>query len=155
MADAAPKPGRVTPPKKDKEETTAKKEPSKRPPGRKPALEKRLEEFFVTVSMGVTFTGDFYSAEILRQSAENMAQAWNRLAQQDARVKRVIERMLDGGAWGQVISVNIAVALPIMQHHGIYPQGAPLPLSGFLDLEAAEKMGQLAKGGKSDGPTGK
>lgn len=92
-------------------------------------LKTALEDFFGGIAVAVMFTGDDHCANIIATQAEPLAEAWAELAKKNERVRRVIEMMLQGSAWGQVITVTAATVIPIAAHHGIYPKGFPMPFS--------------------------
>jgi hypothetical protein len=138
-------------------EVTAEVPPEEKPPREVPSppkprvlrqaqLESALEDFFGGIALAIAFTGDMYCAEIVTTQAEPLAKAWGELAKKNARVKAMIEMMLQGSAWGQVITVTAATVIPIAAHHGFYPKGFPMPFTFGLgpppppseDVKAAE-----------------
>lgn len=104
-------------------------EPPKPRPLRANELKSALEDFFGGISIAVMFTGDEYCASIIATQAEPLAEAWAELAKKNVRVRRMIEMLLQGSAWGQVITVTAATVIPIAAHHGLYPKGAPMPFT--------------------------
>lgn len=96
-----------------------------RQPGRKPPLQKKLEEFFASPSLVYSFMGDEWAAQLIATRTPMMAEAWYDLSTKNAGVKRVLERLVEGGAWGAVVLSTMAVALPLAQHHGALPGSDP------------------------------
>lgn len=100
-----------------------KKETPPLPPG-KPlvGLQGKLERFFVSMALPFAAAGDMHCAAILAQRGPIVAEAWASLAAESPAVKKVLETLLKGGAWGAAISSTLAVIVPIAAHHG-----APIP----------------------------
>lgn len=102
------------------------------PPERKPPTTRLGRDLYNLVSdigMGFMVAGDSYCGSILLDNAAQLATAWDNLAKRNARVKEVLEKLVSGGAYGEVLIATVGVALPIAQHHGIYPRSWPLPMS--------------------------
>lgn len=131
MPDTPPKPASVKPPKqattKPKVDTAPPKEPSKETRGRPPALQKQLEEMFLAMSMGVAVIGDAFDGEVIAENAHGLAEAWYKLSQQNAAVKKMLEGMMQTGAWSGVMMTTAAVTIPILQNHGVIPANVPHP----------------------------
>lgn len=92
-------------------------------------LGRDLEELFAGLAFMVGTTGDLYSAEIIAERAHDLAAAWARLAKKNPRVRMIIESMVHGSAWGEAIMATAAVAIPIAAHHGLIPEGSPMPFT--------------------------
>lgn len=73
--------------------------------------------------------GDEYCATVVASQAESLAEAYDRLAKVNPQVRAVLERMMEGSAWGAVITTTAATALPILFHHGLYPKKLPPPFT--------------------------
>lgn len=131
MPDTPPKPAQVKPPKaaqtKPRPDSPPPKEPSKETRGRPPVLQKQLEEMFLGIGMGVSVIGDTFDGEVVAENAHELAEAWFKLAQQNAAVKKALEAMMQTGAWSGVIMTSAAVAVPILQNHGVIPAEMPHP----------------------------
>jgi hypothetical protein len=112
------------------------------PGGRTPPLQKRLEDFLATPAMAYAAAGDQYGAWIIASRTPAMAEAWYELSKQNAAVKRNLERLLTGGAWGGVVLNSAAVLLPLLSHHGVIPIEDPFtPMFGHPPEHiAAAKM---------------
>lgn len=99
------------------------------PAPRKPPLKKALEDAFGMISLAVMATGDTYCANHIAAQAEPLAEAWSELAKVNPRVKAILERMLETGAWSAVIITTAATVIPICYHHGMWPGNIPPPFS--------------------------
>lgn len=100
------------------------------PRPRSNSLEAKLGEFFGSFSLVFAATGDQYCAEIIAARAPALASSWAELAKQNASVRRVLESLMEGSAWGAVILSTLGVAVPIAKHHGLY--NGPDPFSAIL-----------------------
>lgn len=115
------------PPKSDgSPRGTAKTEPKVTPrsaAGRRTAadkLEAKLTEFIGTAGMVVSMFNQT-DGFIILSNAEPLAQNWTALAEENAAVKRVLNSMVETGAWSAALMATAAVALPIMDNHGYIP----------------------------------
>jgi hypothetical protein len=79
--------------------------------------------------MGMMFVmkGDAYCGMVLAQRGPALVTSWIELAKVNDGVKRVLDRMSSGGAWSGVIMSTSAIAIPMAQHHGMYPEDWPNP----------------------------
>jgi hypothetical protein len=133
MTDSAPSAARVKPPTpaatkpKGDKSTSSTKQPSGKPPGRQTALEKQLEEFFMGTALIVSVAVDEFDGKVIRDNAESLAKQWNKVAQQNATVRRILTSMMEAGAWSGAITATAAVVVPIAQHHGALPATLPTP----------------------------
>jgi hypothetical protein len=96
-----------------------------------PTLESRLVEFFgkgETTEDGFPyFTGiaglasivDPRDAMLIAGHGPTMAKAWADLADESPRVKRALEWLLTGGAWGGVFIATSPVVLGILANHNL------------------------------------
>jgi hypothetical protein len=127
-----------------------------RPPVRKPPLKKQLEDVFATIAVAIAATGDAHCANVVASQAEPLAEAWSELAKVNPRVKAVIEKMLTGSAWGQVIFVSAATVIPIAAHHGLIPRNFPMPFSfGFgPPPPPSDEVTREQRTAKTDGKNG-
>lgn len=98
-----------------------------RPP-RSGSLEAKLGELFGSFSLIFAASGDQYCAEIVALRSPALAQSWAELARQNASVKRVLESLVEGSAWGGVIFSTLGIAIPIAKHHGLYRGPDPFSL---------------------------
>lgn len=109
--------------------------------GRSPELKKSLYEFFLTVSLGVSVVNP-KDAEIIRQNAEDLADAWYNLAQKHDSIKKFIDGFTTSSAWVQVIMVTGGTVLPILANHGALPPAAMFLVGGLFDNDSEENEGR-------------
>lgn len=102
-----------------------------RPRPRAGSLEAKLLDLFGSVAFMVAATGDLYCAQIITSQAEDVARAWIKLANENAQVKKLLSRLVEGSAWGEAIVTTLVMALPIAAHHGLVPAGMAMPF-GFV-----------------------
>jgi hypothetical protein len=100
--------------------------PKKTPQFKK--LEDSLNEFLGLIPMTIAMTGDQELAVVVAARTPAMAEAWIDLAMRNNGVKRVLDKLVEGSAWGGVIISTTAVALPIAQRTGIYRGPDPFAL---------------------------
>lgn len=126
MSDAAPKPTAATPPAEEKPKSPPRdKKPSGRPPGRANAasvgkIEEGLTDLFSGFALAAQFQGNDVAYVILTSRGPKVASAWAELARQNASVRRVLERLMTGGAWGGVVVSTLSMALPLAQSYGAH-----------------------------------
>lgn len=89
-----------------------------------------LVSLFTMTGVGLSML-DPFDGQVVALNAERLADAWTQLAEQDARVRRALEAMLAGSAWGTAITTTAMVALPIAAHHRLAP-----PEVGMLATQA-------------------
>lgn len=116
----------------------ATKRPAKRP-GPKD-LEAKLEEFLAFSGVAV-FPLNQIDGIVLTVRGPSLAHAWAELAKVNPAVKRVLERMVEGGVMGGVIIATLSVAVPIAQNHGI-ARNVPLPFG--LTQDDVEKAREIS-----------
>lgn len=97
---------------------------------RTPALEAKLQQMFAMPALAFAAAGDQYCAEVWAARSDMMASSWFELSKQNAGVKRVLESLVEGSAWGGVIMSTLACCLPIAKHHGLYR--GPDPFAALL-----------------------
>lgn len=69
--------------------------------------------------------GDDYCATIIAQRTPDLAKSLTALADENPAIKRTLNRMLEGSAWGGVALSVAAIVIPIAQHHNLVPGGDP------------------------------
>jgi hypothetical protein len=99
--------------------------PASSPKARKAPLQAKLEELFASPALVYSFVGDEWAAQLIATRTPAMAEAWYELAKQNAGVRRILDRLVEGSAWGGVILSTMAVAVPLAQHHGLIPGADP------------------------------
>lgn len=123
------------------------------PPTRKPprsgTLEAKLNDWIATIAMGYAMVGDTWAAEFVNQRGPGLAKAWADLAKENRAVARVLERMMQGTAWGAVIFSSASFSIPLLAHHGVLPltidpfdNGAPIPVRGQRPMPGWSDPGQ-------------
>lgn len=89
--------------------------------GPKPKLQKSLEEVFAAPALAYKMTGDEWATDFVKDRAEPLAEAWYNLAQESPPVKRILEKLTTGSAWGGVAIATGATVLPLLAHHQLLP----------------------------------
>jgi hypothetical protein len=90
--------------------------------GRKPPLKKRLETMIGLIG-NVTAGFDQFDGGVIKDNAEAVADALVDLANESPRAKRVLEGLLEGGAWAGVGAVvGWEIVTPIAVHHRMLPE---------------------------------
>ena len=102
--------------KGDKSESSTRRTTTRTPP-----LEKRLSQTFTMIAVTVS-AFDPVCGGAVAERAQDLAGAWNRLAQQDPRVKKALESLMSGGAYGEALFMTGLTLLPILRHHGLLPE---------------------------------
>lgn len=85
------------------------------------SLENRLGEAFASMAILPSLTGDQYSSFILASRSQKFAHDLAELAKVNPRIKRTLEGLLDGGAYGGVMFSGAAMLFPILWSYGIIP----------------------------------
>lgn len=132
MTDSAPKAAKVNPPKEAKPAPKAKPKDSPppksdRPKGRPPELQKQLEDMIMMAGLMTAGAINEFDGEVIRDNAASLAEAWYKVSQTNATVKRILQSMTETGAWSGAVMSTAAIAIPIMQNHGAIPAGVPHP----------------------------
>lgn len=107
---------------------TATQENKAAPKPRAGTLEARLAQTFASVSPIPAFMGDQYSSFIVASRSAKFAHDLAELAKVNPRLKKMLENMLDGGAYGGVLFSGAAMLLPILWSYGVIP---PPPMDPF------------------------
>lgn len=94
-----------------------------------PELREALEAAAGYAVLGFSAAGDMHCAEIVMDGAPELIDSWIWLAQKHKEVRRALEVLCGSGGYLALITSTLGIALPIMQHHGMYPAGAPTPRS--------------------------
>lgn len=125
---------------KEKKEPRDKAPTGRKPPGR-PSLEKRLADQFAAIGLMVS-VADPHCGGVVVAGSERLAEAWSNLAKENATIKRILEGLLTTSAWGDALLSTAMIALPILRHHGMLPEGLNIPLQPIAD----DVEDQLASG---------
>lgn len=99
-------------------------------PTRTPPLQKKLEEFLSVPAMVYSAAGHDYPAQIIALRSPDLAQSLYELSKENAAIKRNLERLMEGGAWGGVILASASILVPVLSYHGLLPSrvGDPFAL---------------------------
>src|SRR5436190_14069388 len=136
----------VVPPGSDTSDTRdtrarAKGSAPKATPARKPPLQRRLEEFFAAPAAVYAAVGHQYPAQIIAVRSPALAEDLYKLSQENPAVKRLLERLMEGGAWGGVVVSVASILLPILSYHGVDPLGDPF--QGFMEGPSLPTRGPI------------
>lgn len=99
-------------------------------------LRNDLAQYISAVSLIPMTFGDIYSAQVISTRAEYLAEAYTDLAKQNPKVRKALEAMMSGGAWGGAIVATASVLIPIAGHHGLIP--AFDPWQAMMPVEAPQ-----------------
>jgi hypothetical protein len=112
---------------------------SRATPTSRTPLEKRLSRFFTMVALVTSAALDKECGMTVQNNAEDLARVWGELAQQDPRVKKVIEALLSSGAYAQALTVTGMTVVPILRHHEIIRgRAADVMAASFTDIPEGE-----------------
>lgn len=98
--------------------------------GPRPQLQRSLEELFSAPAYFYALTGDAWAEEHVTTTAPRLAEAWYKLAQKNPAVKRTLESLTTGSAWGGVMVATGATVLPLLAHHQLLPDPAQALFAG-------------------------
>lgn len=87
----------------------------------------RLDEFFGGIALVFLTGGDVYCAQVISEREHALVDSWLLLARQNKGVLNALKKLTEGGAWGAVVFSTASIAIPVAQHHGIYPADWPNP----------------------------
>lgn len=85
---------------------------------RRGSLERRLKEFFETCGAGLMFAGDMPCGTVLTTQAGPLAEALDKLAQQNKRIKAFLEAASASSAYGELFIATFPVIVAVAVHHG-------------------------------------
>lgn len=106
-------------------------EPKAKSTRRDGSLEKDLQEFFVMISVMVSFINANDGA-VIGQNAPALAHAYGNFARQNKPFKKFLEGMMQTGAIGEVFTVTLFTVLPILGNHGKLPPELVNVLGGIV-----------------------
>lgn len=117
-----------------KPEEQDKRAPTGRPRGRPPKakLKDSLQAQFTIIGMSV-YAFNHYDGERIMENSQALAESLGKLADENPRVRKVLEKMLMAGAWSEVGMAVAPMLLPILANHRVLPPfmatvvGAPEP----------------------------
>lgn len=158
MADTPPKAVALQPPKVDNGNGKSDEEPKRsrgRPRG-SGTVDQRLTDGFTELleSLAVPFAiaGDFHCAGHITNGAEPLAKSWVALSKQNKTVRRFMEKLTEGSAWGGVVMATASFTIPILSHHGIWPW--PDPFTAMAHAAEAAASTPAGANGAWDPSTG-
>lgn len=94
-----------------------------------PQLREALENGVGLISMAFAARGDLHCANIVIDGSADIVESYVWLAEKNAGVRRMLEVLCGTGGYMALVTSTLAVALPIAQHHNMYPAEWPTPLS--------------------------
>lgn len=93
-------------------------------PDRRPASIRKIEDgltnTFVLAGLGLSMI-DAFDGQVIALNAKRLSRAWADLAQQSPQVRKALEALLGGSAWGAALGQTAMVAVPILVRHGYAP----------------------------------
>lgn len=135
--DHSPEPGTTdtsdTPPREERSGRGANAPRPGASVGRKPQLQKSLEELFAAPAMGYALIGDEWAASFVTERAPVLAEAWYKLSVESPAVRRILTRLTAGSAWGGVAVATGATVLPLLAHHDLLPVELPFDVGQDYD----------------------
>jgi hypothetical protein len=96
---------------------------------RKLPLENRLNELCAGFAATALIAGDEFTANAISVKAPELAYGWAKLAQSDARVKRVLEALFEGSAWAEALIPTVGLLVVVGWHYGYIPGRVGVPLA--------------------------
>ena len=159
----------VDPPPKGttKKERTARPRRESRATVRVKPLETRLLEFFGEIKLHEETQTPYLTGlaggigifnpadgQVIAMNSPNMAKAWANLADQNERVRRYLEYLLSGGAWGEVFVATTPVIFAIAMNHGMVPSSLFGPFE-VADDGGVPQDGTGSQGTGQDGSVGR
>ena len=115
-------------------------------------LEHRLAEALASAAIIPGFAGDQYSAWILSTRSAKFAHDLAELAKVNPRLKKGLENLLDGGAYGGVMFSGAAMILPILWSHRVIPAPPLDPFAAFYEPVPPGILPRSARDGRSSKP---
>lgn len=85
--------------------------------GRNTALKSSLEKMYGTIAVGIA-PFDMVCATEVAKNASVCADAWDNLARENESVRRILEKLVAGSAWGGVLMAHTPIIFAIAMHHG-------------------------------------
>lgn len=76
-----------------------------------------LTQLYVSVGQGVFIFVNQQDGRTIVREAEDLAESWRQLLDNDPKLRRIMKGMIKGGGWGTVITAHLAVAMPIISNH--------------------------------------
>ena len=89
-------------------------------------IENTITEFLNGVALAFSFQGNDVCAVVFTHRGPKVAAAWAELARQNPNVRKTLERLMQGGAWGGVAISTISLLMPIGQYYEVIPANIPI-----------------------------
>ena len=95
-------------------------EPGKSKPETELIIE-ALQRIYVGMGVGLAFLPNLQlDGMLVASSADDLAESWRDLLDNDPKVRRMLRKLLKSSAWGAVITAHMGVAIAIAKNH---PEG--------------------------------
>lgn len=105
--------------------------------GKPTKFHRELAEFMSLPALAFELKGDIYPAYVWNTRITKHAYAWGDLAEKNPALKRKLQKMMEGGAYGALVMTGLGVAVPILAYYGLYPRGMINPFA-LSPAEVAE-----------------
>lgn len=97
------------------------------------------------LGVGVSFLDEF-DGDVIHDKATIIAEAFVELSHHNPRVRKLLEQLVTGSAWGGVLMVvGTEVALPIAIHHGMLPEPINSVMAEARDIPVKANKGDAEK----------
>ena len=103
-------------------------------------MEPKLREFFGSLALIAAAAGDSYGAQVISLRTDDLAHSWAKLAEANPTIRRLLEALTSGGAYGEAIMVTGSVVIPILWRHGVVPDELGYPVAVTAAPEPTEEL---------------
>jgi len=79
---------------------------------------KGLTRWYALIATGVAII-DKQDAMVIMTNAEDLAESWRELLDNDAKLRKRMKGMFEASGWGNVIFAHVVIGAPILAHHGL------------------------------------
>lgn len=76
-----------------------------------------LTETYAAIGMGIAFTIDGQDGQQIVMNAPKLAESWRDLLDNDPKVKKALQKLVQASGWSTVMVAHITVAAPIVMRH--------------------------------------
>jgi hypothetical protein len=148
-ADAATATNRDRPPRRSRAQKSSATPSASVADDRRPLtirkIEDSLTQTFVIAGLGVSMF-DQFDGQVIATNADRLARCWADLAQQSPMVRKALQSLLAGSAWGAAIGGTAMVAVPILVRHGYAPMNlAAIAASNGVNIPIIEEPEPIAR----------
>lgn len=112
---------------------------------------RELAEFMSLPALGFELAGHTYPAYVWNVRITKHAYAWGDLAEKNPALKRRLQAMMEGGAYGALVMTGLGVFVPILAYYGLYPKGMMNPFA-LSPEEVGEFEAMQAHGSNGSSP---